>query len=103
MQMKRNWFTQGVDRVLGIVDDLRQRLRRVLETEKDEDLTKEDWAQREKELFVIKGSETEGKIEGRDGVADYDHRTAGTASWRMAKELTNLGKKYKQPNEEKGR
>ena len=82
-----------MDRVLGIAHDLRQRLRRVLESENDEALTPEDWTQREKESFVIKVSETEGKIEGRDGVADYDHRTAGTTSWRMVKEATDLGKK----------
>jgi hypothetical protein len=57
----------------------------VLKTENDDDLTKEGWAQLEKEQFVIKLSETKGKIEGREGVADYNHRTAGTTSWRMGK------------------
>ena len=80
-RMERNWFTQGVDRVLGIAYDLRQRLRRVLVTEKDGTLTKEEWAQRERVSFVIKVSETEGKIQDRDGVNEYDHLTAGKTAW----------------------
>ena len=62
-RMERNWFTQGVDRVIGLAHDLKQRLRRLLQTKQDGNLTKEEWALREKQHLVIKVSETEGEIE----------------------------------------
>ena len=90
-RMERNWFTQGVDRVIGLAHDLKHRLRRMLQTEQDGDLTKEEWALRENQHLVIKVSETEGEIESRDDAKVYGHKTAGKTTWRLAKEVTKLG------------
>ena len=93
-RMERNWFTQGVDRVIGLAHDLKQRLRRLLQTKQDGDLTTEEWALREKQQLVIKVSETEGEVEGTEEANVYDHKTAGKTTWRLAKEVTKLGKEF---------
>ena len=71
-------------------------------TDNDGALTKEEWALREKFNFVIKVSETDGKIEEKLGIAEYDHTTAGKNVWRMAKEVTSLGKEFESVVKKKG-
>ena len=94
-RIARNNFTRGIDRVIGLAHDLRQRLRRVTAPQGSEQLSKAEWVAKEREQINIHVSETNGQISDGEGIHEYDHHQAGMSSWRIAKEVTKLRCKFK--------